>query len=185
MLTARDTDGDSIHDISIEYPNHEGLNGCTLFQLSPVQRVFRGVIGRGGWRVDTDKEAERETLAFGDAADGATGISLTLMLNETSTRTKGLLGTATARQFTTAPPPGYPVQFIVPNLESWREGEVLDMTRADGWEEGWLVETRAKWKAVERQGSTGFEADGFEEWETEFQVERVEVWYEKGEDEDY
>lgn len=33
-------------------PSHIGLEPCSLFQLNPVQDVFRGIIGKPGWTVD-------------------------------------------------------------------------------------------------------------------------------------
>lgn len=33
-------------------PNHVGQERCSIFQLNPVQDIFRGVIGNPGWAVD-------------------------------------------------------------------------------------------------------------------------------------
>jgi hypothetical protein len=41
------------------FQDHVGLEPCSIFQLAPVQDVFRGAIGKPGWTVDGD------TIAFG------------------------------------------------------------------------------------------------------------------------
>jgi hypothetical protein len=59
-------DGASIQTNFFE--NHIGLEPCSIFQLAPVQDVFRGAIGQPGWTVDGD------TIAFGQGA----GVVMTL-----------------------------------------------------------------------------------------------------------
>ncbi|CAG8952161.1 hypothetical protein HYFRA_00000900 [Hymenoscyphus fraxineus] len=50
------------------FPDQEGYERCALFQLAPVQDVYRGVVGKPGWVVD-DK-----SITFGEGS----GVVLTL-----------------------------------------------------------------------------------------------------------
>ncbi|KAI1451533.1 hypothetical protein F4805DRAFT_451112 [Annulohypoxylon moriforme] len=59
-------DGSRIQAPSEIKPNDAGQRQCQLFQLAPVQDVFRGVAGKPGWSVVTDAQGG-ENLVFGDA----------------------------------------------------------------------------------------------------------------------
>lgn len=52
-------DGASIQTNLI--PDHAGLEPCSIFQLAPIQDVFRGVPGKPGWAVNSD------TITFGQS----------------------------------------------------------------------------------------------------------------------
>ncbi|KAK0719314.1 hypothetical protein B0H67DRAFT_467885, partial [Lasiosphaeris hirsuta] len=46
-------------------PDHVGTEGCALFQLAPTHGVFRGRVGKPGWRV-----LGEETIVFGEVGAG-------------------------------------------------------------------------------------------------------------------
>ncbi|KAF4636511.1 hypothetical protein G7Y89_g1578 [Cudoniella acicularis] len=46
------SDGPSIQTNYKPTPNHVGYERCAIFQLTPVQDVYRGVVGKPGWIVD-------------------------------------------------------------------------------------------------------------------------------------
>ncbi|KAI1209536.1 uncharacterized protein F4807DRAFT_467726 [Annulohypoxylon truncatum] len=60
-------DGICIQAPSEIQPDNAGQRQCRLFQLAPVQDVFRGVAGEPGWNVVLDAEGG-ESVAFGDSS---------------------------------------------------------------------------------------------------------------------
>ncbi|EED14659.1 conserved hypothetical protein [Talaromyces stipitatus ATCC 10500] len=59
-------DGASVQPNDI--PGHVGQEPCSVFQLAPVQDIFRGAIGKPGWTVDND------TVIFGQGGGVILGL---------------------------------------------------------------------------------------------------------------
>lgn len=53
-------------------PGWVGLEPCSIFQLAPVQDIFRGVTGKPGWTVETD------AVIFGQKQGGGSGVVMGL-----------------------------------------------------------------------------------------------------------
>ncbi|KAI1142017.1 hypothetical protein F5Y05DRAFT_212440 [Hypoxylon sp. FL0543] len=70
-------DGDHIQATTEIDPDNAGQQSCALFQLDPVQDVFRGVIGAAGWNLVADTEG-RESVVFGLSGDLKGGVVLAL-----------------------------------------------------------------------------------------------------------
>ncbi|KAI1089573.1 hypothetical protein F5B19DRAFT_504532 [Rostrohypoxylon terebratum] len=66
-------DGRCIQDPSETQPGNPRLRPCQLFQLSPVQDVFRGVAGEPGWGVVADAEGGEGVVFGGVSAIGSAG----------------------------------------------------------------------------------------------------------------
>ena len=62
-------DGSSIQTNVI--PSYVGQERCAIFQLAPVQDVFRGVVGRPGWTV-----TDSDTVVFGQLGNGGVVLEL-------------------------------------------------------------------------------------------------------------
>ncbi|KAI1410270.1 hypothetical protein F5Y13DRAFT_168053 [Hypoxylon sp. FL1857] len=60
-------DGSSIQAATEVDPDNAGQQSCALFQLAPVQDVFRGVVGTAGWSIPTDAES----VVFGHAGNAS------------------------------------------------------------------------------------------------------------------
>ncbi|KAI0899568.1 hypothetical protein F4806DRAFT_257750 [Annulohypoxylon nitens] len=76
-------DGSCIQDPSETQPDNPSLRPCQIFQLSPVQDVFRGVVGEPGWSIAMDAEGGESVVfggasAVGSAEDRKGGVSLVL-----------------------------------------------------------------------------------------------------------
>ncbi|KAI0841364.1 hypothetical protein F5Y06DRAFT_261373 [Hypoxylon sp. FL0890] len=70
-------DGARIQATTEVDPDNAGQQSCALFQLAPVQDVFRGVVGAAGWNVVADPKGG-ESVVFGRAGDQKGGMTLTL-----------------------------------------------------------------------------------------------------------
>ncbi|OTA95274.1 hypothetical protein M434DRAFT_393852 [Hypoxylon sp. CO27-5] len=76
-------DGSRIQAATEVDPENAGQQSCALFQLAPVQDVFRGAVGAAGWSIVTDAEGG-ESVVFGQtgAAENTGnqkgGVTLTL-----------------------------------------------------------------------------------------------------------
>lgn len=53
-------------------PNHVGLEPCSIFQLAPVQDIFRGIAGKPGWTVVDSND----TVIFGQDCGGGVVMAL-------------------------------------------------------------------------------------------------------------
>lgn len=105
-------DGSSIQTNII--PDHVGYERCALFQLTPVQGVYRGVVGKPGWIVD-DK-----SVTFGQGS----GVVLSLKDNLTHAEVRHEIANADAIASTYEPNSwreNWVINFEVSEIEIWSE----------------------------------------------------------------
>lgn len=106
-------DGVSIHTNVIQ--NQVGLEPCSIFQLTPIQDVFRGVPGKPGWTVDSD------TITFGKGGmvmtlkDGLRHAEIKHRVSETSD-SDGVYSTNDLRG-------NWTVEVEISEIEIWSEAD--------------------------------------------------------------
>ncbi|KAI0128148.1 hypothetical protein F4776DRAFT_629392 [Hypoxylon sp. NC0597] len=129
-------DGSRIQSTTEIDPDNAGQQSCALFQLAPVQDVFRGVVGAAGWSLVTDAEG-RESVVFGQTGAAESpeeqkgGMTLTLRdglqraeirhwgkgvdEDTNESRAEGIVYKANSRRGDWA------LEFAVENIEIWSE----------------------------------------------------------------